>query len=178
MFAEPYTARQQPVTRPPDDSRTRWGTGFRPAWISSTPEYSPLLSYPYHAARAALERVATNDGGSPFDGVLMEYMNPLTGGSVLPTMDAYLQRVPAATVLATHRHTSATVYLGVEGSGIVDIDGEPYPWEPNDVIVVPSWASHRHRNPGREAAVLFSFSNAPLLKKMGLYREEAVSDAP
>jgi gentisate 1,2-dioxygenase len=41
--------------------------------------------------------------------------------------------------------------------------------------VVPNWSPHRHRNLGRDEALLFSVSDAPLLKAAQLYREEAVN---
>ncbi|MCL6563405.1 MAG: hypothetical protein K6U87_10390, partial [Firmicutes bacterium] len=47
-------------------------------------------------------------------------------------------------------------------------------WEPNDVFVVPSWMPHWHEARGSEAAVLFSFDDAPAQRPFGLYREEAV----
>ncbi len=173
MFYEKYPVPQQPLTRPPGDSWARYGRGFRPAYDANRLPYSPIVSYPYQEARAALAQIAHHDHGSPYDAILMQYLNPLTGGSVLPTMDAFLQWIPPETDLAPHRHTGSTVYLGVEGHGVLDIDGKDYAWEPHDVVVVPSWSVHRHRNPGQEPAILFSFSDLPILKALSLYRETA-----
>ena len=171
MLFEPHPDRQQPVSKPPGDSRQRYAMGFRPAFESWSHPYSPVLAYPYRQARDALAAVAATSSASPCDDVLLQYTNPLTGSSILPTMDAYLQWVRAERRTAAHRHTSATVYLGVEGRGVIEVDGTDWEWEPNDVLVVPSWALHRHRNEAAEPAVLFSFSNAPVLRSLGLYRE-------
>lgn len=171
MFFEPYSEHRQPVTLPAGDSRHRYGMGFRPAFEGFPHPYSPVLSYPYREARAALAAVAAAERGSPYDGVRMEYTNPLSGGSVLPTLDAYLQWIHPGALLKPIRRSSSSVYLGVEGHGAITIDGTAFPWGVNDVVVVPSWAEVRHENPGAEPAVLFSFSNAPVLTPFGLYRE-------
>lgn len=171
MFYEKYSQPQQPVNKPPGDSWARYGRGFRPAYEVRRPPYSPILRYPYPEARQALAQIASHDRGSPYDAIFMQYLNPLTGGSVLPTMDAFLQWIPPVTDLEPHRHTGSTVYLGVEGHGVIEIDGKAYAWEPHDVVVVPSWSVHRHRNPGQEPAILFSFSDLPVLKALSLYRE-------
>ncbi|MDA8199256.1 MAG: cupin domain-containing protein [Thermaerobacter sp.] len=171
MFFEPSREREQRVTRAPGDSRARYAMGLRPAYETFDHPYSPVLSYPYNQARAALAAVARGGGGSPYDGVLMEYTSPLSGGPVLPTMDAYLQWIPPGASLQPIRRSSSVVYLGVEGQGTIMIDGVAFGWEVNDVVVVPSWAALQHVNGGHDPAVLFSFSNAPVLKPFGLYRE-------
>jgi gentisate 1,2-dioxygenase len=175
MFFEPYPAEQQAVVRPSGDSRHRYAAGLRPSFQAWSAPYSPVMAYPFAEARAALEALADAPDASPFDDVLMQYINPLTGGPVLPTLDAYLQRVRPHHRTAAHRHTAAVVYLGVEGEGVIEIDGRPYAWRPNDVIVVPSWALHCHENPGPNPAVLFSFTNAPVLRAVALYREDPAS---
>jgi len=42
-------------------------------------------------ARAALERLAAENSVSPFDGVILEYTNRVTGGPVMPTIACYVQ---------------------------------------------------------------------------------------
>jgi gentisate 1,2-dioxygenase len=44
--------------------------------------------------------------------------------------------------------------------------------------VVPNGCPHRHRNLGRDDALLFSVSDAPLLKAARLYREGAGEKRP
>jgi gentisate 1,2-dioxygenase len=46
-----------------------------------------------------------------------------------------------------------------------------FDWNPHDVFVVPSWCRVAHR-PATDA-VLFSFSDRPVQKVLGLWREEA-----
>lgn len=171
VFYQKHPEQQQPVTHPLGDSTLRYGRGFRPAYDSAATHFSPIVSYPYRDARELLATMAQNDVVSPYDGHILQYLNPLTGGAVLPTMDAFLQWIPPHSILTPHRHTSASVYLGVDGHGTIEINGEAFDWEPHDVIVVPSWWRHRHVNPGDEPAILFSFTDRPVIKALSLYRE-------
>ena len=49
---------------------------------------------------------------------------------------------------------------------------ERFDWGPGDTFVVPLWQPHRHANAAAEEAVLFSMSDAPVIRALGLYREE------
>jgi gentisate 1,2-dioxygenase len=44
------------------------------------------------------------------------------------------------------------------------------------VFVVPGWHWHEHVNSSaREAAILISYTDEPLLKTLGIYREEGMT---
>jgi gentisate 1,2-dioxygenase len=74
-----------------------------------------------------------------------------------------------------HGHTSGAVYFVIQGEGETTAGDKSFPWSRGDGFVVPNWCPHRHRNVGRDEALLFSVSDAPLLKAARLYREEAVN---
>jgi hypothetical protein len=80
-FFEEYGEQTQTFARGADPSVTKYGAGgLRPAWEPAPgARYSPLWHYPWSETRAALERLAIEHEGSPFDGVILEYTNPLTG---------------------------------------------------------------------------------------------------
>ena len=40
-------------------------------------------------------------------------------------------------------------------------------------FTVPTWTLHEHVNTGPRPAFLFSFNDAPVMKALDLYREEA-----
>ena len=92
-FYEQYGEEAQPVGEGSDPSLAKYGVGgLRPAWEPApTARYSPLWHYPLSQARVALERLAAEGAGSPFDGVILEYTNPLTGGPTMPTIACYIQ---------------------------------------------------------------------------------------
>ena len=87
-FYEQYDEEVQPVGEGISRSSAKYGAGgLRPAW-EPTPETksSPLWRYPMSQVRDTLERLAAEENGSPFDGVMVEYTHPLSGGSAMPTI--------------------------------------------------------------------------------------------
>jgi gentisate 1,2-dioxygenase len=109
---------------------------------------------------------------SPFDDVIMEYVDGATGESVLPTIGCYLQMLRPRVETRAHRQTSTAVYHVIRGSGSSTIGDATYDWQAGDFFVVPPMAPHSHRNHGTEPAILFSLQDVPLLKAVGLYYEE------
>ncbi|MFF7454184.1 cupin domain-containing protein [Kitasatospora sp. NPDC008115] len=142
-----------------------------------TRPYSPLLGWPWEPSYHALTRLARATGGSPWDGVIMEYTNPVTGGPVMPTMGAHLQLLRPGQATRAHRHTGSVVYTAAKGRGVSVIAGRSFTWRQGDIFVVPSWAWHEHANldPGDDAC-LFSFNDFPVMHSLGLYREESYPD--
>jgi gentisate 1,2-dioxygenase len=165
----------QPAEKKNDDSLRRLGMpGLRPTThISNGRAYSPLLTYKWADARSAVERL-TDDELSPCDGASIRYVNPVTGGPIMPTMDASLQLIRAGQQTQTHRHTSSAIYFVAEGSGKSVIGGETFTWGKNDVFSIPTWTAHCHEASGGADAVLFSISDQPVLDALELYREEHV----
>jgi hypothetical protein len=59
-----------------------------------------------------------------------------------------------------------------QGGGHSIIAGQRFDWVEGDTFVVPSWAWHEHASAGGEA-VLFSFTDRPVVEAFGFYREGA-----
>ena len=79
--------------------------------------------------------------------------------------------------LRAHRHTGSAVYYVVQGNGETIIDGRRFAWGKGDIIALPSWALHGHANlSSRDAAVLFSIQDRPVLEALGLYKEESFGE--
>ena len=120
----------------------------------------------------ALVEAATPDR---FDGYLLQYRNPTTEGPTMPTIQCALSLLRPGQETQAHRHTSTTIYHAFRGHGSTFVGDERYDWEAGDSFVVPLWYPHRHSNrAASEEAILFSMSDAPVLKSLGLYREELV----
>jgi gentisate 1,2-dioxygenase len=134
--------------------------------------YSPQLAYRYDEVRPALDRLQAYEP-DPYDGFIIEYVNPESGGPVMPTMSFTMQLLSPGQQTLAHRHTSSTIYCAVEGEGHTDVDGTRLHWKKHDVFVVPTWAWHEHVNTaGNGPAVLFAVTDAPAIKSLSLYREE------
>lgn len=159
--------------RPDEVSLNAYGNvGVAPTWNRAQSAATPLLKYSWTDTHAALMALP-DENASPFDDMILEYVNPLNGGSIMPTLSCYLQRIRPGHRTQSHRHTSSTVYVGAEGAGTIEIGDQSFDWKAGDVISLPSWCWHAHQNRSdTDDAFLFSVSDVPTLKALGLYREE------
>ncbi|GAB4315646.1 MAG: gentisate 1,2-dioxygenase [Candidatus Zixiibacteriota bacterium] len=174
-FFQPLEDKAQKLTRRDNQSERQYAHGqLRPSWVHWTKNYSPLAKYPWSTTGRVLLN-ALNDGvdGSPTDGILFEYSNPITGGPVLPTMACYAQLLPPDFHGQAHRHTTSAVYHVVRGNGTTIIDGQRIDWNERDTFALPGWAVHEHINTASEPAMLFSFTDDPTLKALGFYQEQS-----
>lgn len=177
-FYEVHPDLNQAVSFPVDDSTATWaGAGLRPAGETWTKRYSPLLKYEWAPTYEALQRYARTSAGSPFDGVHMEYVNPATGGPVMPTIGASMQLLRPGERTLAHRQVGNFIYQCAKGEGYSIINGQRFDWCERDIFVVPSWMYHEHANASdREDACLFCFNDLPVMRALGLYREEALGE--
>ena len=168
-FMERFPQASQPVTRAEGDSRARYGANLLPLEFEPRSLTTPLFSYPYDHSRAALEQLRKAET-HPCHGFKLQYANPASGGYPMPTIGAFVQLLPRGFHGEPYRATDGTIHCVVEGSGRTTIDGRDFDWEPSDVFVAPSWATVQHE--AASDAVLFSFSDRPAQKALGLWREE------
>jgi gentisate 1,2-dioxygenase len=177
-FAENGTAKQQEVTKPQGISTHRYGANMLPMrYDAPFGETSPIFSYPYDRTRETLHQLETHGDTDAWDGVKLRYVNPATGGSPMPTMATFMQRLPAGFAGKPWRQTDGAVFSVVEGTGSVDIErnGETRTFEfgPRDHFVIPSWHTAQLRS--AQGCVLFSFSDRPVHQALGIHREERLS---
>jgi gentisate 1,2-dioxygenase len=130
--------------------------------------------YPMSEMRAALQRLAADDGDAG-DGIILEYRNRRTGGSVMPTIACHMQLLRPGETTRAWRRVCRTNYHIVEGAGYSAVGAERLDWEDKDVFTVPTWTLCEHVNTGDHPAFLFSFSDAPVMQALSLYREETRS---
>jgi gentisate 1,2-dioxygenase len=135
------------------------------------PVESSVMKYPYEPHRDRLASLARSGSPDPRQGYKLEYRNSNTGAAVLPTIGAYLQLLPKGFSSRPYRATDATIFCAVEGHGTSTIGDKAFNWGPRDIFVAPSWHPVSHR--ADEESVLFSFSDRPAQKALGIWREEA-----
>jgi gentisate 1,2-dioxygenase len=168
-FAEHHPDDVQPVTRPEGDALSRYGAALMP--VDFTPgRRSPMLSYPYARCRETLDRLQRNGPLHPVHGVKMQYVNPATGGYPMPTIAAFLQLLPEGFETRPYQSTDASVFCAAEGRGTSRVGDQSFAWGPRDIFVAPSWTPIVHA--AHDEAVLFSFSDRPAQKALGLWREQ------
>ena len=176
--AVPRTA--QTIAHAHDHSQNLYGAGgLKPLFVDHVRglgNHSPMFVYRGERMLEQLDRLRDYDG-SPYDGIILEFCDPATGQSVMPTLSYTAQLLrPGETTLA-HRHTANAIYCVIEGSGQTVVNGTTLEWNRNDAFCVPAWSWHSHFN-GSEGddAVLYSVTDTPTLKKLALYREEGKTE--
>jgi len=175
-FYEVHPDLHQQVAYPIDDATHTWGaSALLPDGQTWSKPYSPLFKYEWAPTYDALRRLAKVSKGSEFDGILMHYTNPVTGGAVMPTIGASMQLLRPGEQTKAHRHTGSFLYQVAKGEGYSVINGRRFDWRERDIFCVPSWAWHEHVNTqASDDSCLFCFSDLPVMKALGLYREEGL----
>lgn len=168
----------QAVGFPLDDSVSMWGAaGLRPHLVGWDKPYSPLFKYQWEPTYGALKNYAERSDENPFDGALMHYTNPVSGGHVMATVGASMQLLRPGFRGKAHRHTGSFLYQVAKGEGYSIINGHRFDWRERDIFCVPSWAWHEHVNlSSTEEACLFSFHDLPVMEKLALFHEQALAD--
>lgn len=170
-FAGHHPQETQPVTRNEGDAPARYGANLLPLEYKPASLSAPVFSYPYSRSREALDKLYRNGPVDPCHGIKLQYINPATGGYPMPTIGAFLQLLPAGFKGSAYRCTDATIYCVAEGRGRSMIGENTFDWSPHDLFVVPSWCPVSHES--QSESVLFSFSDRPAQKALGLWREDA-----
>lgn len=172
-FFEFYGERTQKSTVPDDLSSRQFIHGqLSPAWEIPHTLSTPVGNYPWVETVRAFEAIADDAVGSEVEGILLEYKNPVNGGTVVPTMSCRISRLPAGFRGARTRRTTSAAYHVVRGSGVALVGDQQFSWCDKDVFAVPPWTDFELRNDTREDAFLFSWSNEPVLRALGFLREE------
>ena len=73
------------------------------------------------------------------------------------------------------RQNASTVQIGIRGRGVVAVGSTEHVLDLWDVATVPAMKPHEFRNEGQETWVRLSYSNAPLLAKLGVHFTEEVA---
>ena len=170
-FAQQGNDEYQLDRRPPGFSRAQFGRNMLPVGFDA-PKTSPVFHYPYAEYRQALEDMKGSTEWDPHQGLKLEFINPATGGPMMPTISGFVQLLPKGFSTRTYRATDAMVCTVVEGTGNAIIGDEVFDLTPRDVFVIPPW--HRQCLEARDDLVLFVFSDKGMQDSLGIWREERV----
>jgi gentisate 1,2-dioxygenase len=177
-FAENGSDANQPISKPQGISNHRYSANMLPVrYDAPFGQTSPIFSYPYERTRRALQELESHADVDAWDGVKLRYVNPATGGSPMPTMATFMQRLPAGFSGKPYRQTDGAVFSVVEGHASVNIESgskkTTFEVSPCDHFVIPSW--HTTKLSSDSGCVLFSFSDRPVHQALGIHREERMS---
>jgi gentisate 1,2-dioxygenase len=170
VMQERYSERRQPIEKSSEEVIDKLGSSIRHGL-----PLADFFHYKWRDTEPALRALTkTPAARDRFDGYLLEFRNPLTGGPTMTTIQCAVQLLPARAETEAHRHTSTVIYHVFRGKGVTEIGETKFEWQQGDSFVVPLWHRHRHLNrSSSDEAILFSMSDAPAIRALELYREEA-----
>jgi gentisate 1,2-dioxygenase len=174
-FRESYPGPTHPQTRAEGSAWAEAGSNLLPIDFESVNQTSPIFNYPYRVTRDALDKMSRLRDPDPCHGFKMKYVNPVNGGSAMPTMTTAMQLLAKGFKSERYRCTAGTVFSVVEGHGVATIGDQRFAWGPRDHFVVPSWFPLELETTCD--AVIFSFSDRVVQEKLDLFRERRGHDA-
>ncbi len=149
------------------DERLWDAAGLVSEGAESAESHSPKYRYPGEATRRLLAASAPGPDGSR----TVRYVNPVTGGSVMTTLDCYAVRLPNDEATRAKRGTWNAICLVVDGEGRSTVGGETFAWSRHDVFTIPHWTWASHEAAGGEAD-LFMVTDRAVHERLDLVREE------
>ncbi|HEY7607933.1 MAG TPA: cupin domain-containing protein [Alphaproteobacteria bacterium] len=141
--------------------------GVAPANLQHAGAQSPKYRYPGEATRRLLAAMPAGSDGAKW----LRYTNPVTGGSVMTTLDCYAARLAKGAATRARRATYNAVCLVVSGQGQSTIGERTFDWSQHDVFTIPHWTWASHKALVGDADLLLVTDRA-VFERLDLLREE------
>ncbi|KAB2726478.1 cupin domain-containing protein [Brucella anthropi] len=143
--------------------------GLRPLSGLQNTVSSPIGAYRWeHTDRALTEQLLLEDEGQPATvgqgHAAIRFVNPTTGGDVMPTIRAEFHRLRAGAQTPPRREVGSSVFQVFDGRGSVVLGGMEHQLDIGDLFVVPSWTPWFLQAETRFD--LFRFSDAPIMERL------------
>jgi len=171
-YKESGVAKKKQSARFPTDysARVYGAGGLRPRFVNhfrGVGGSSPMFVYRYEAMRELLEKHRDYEGNL-HEGLLVEYVDPLTGGAIFKTMSFFMQMIRPGEKTLPVKQSSNLLVAPFEGRGHALIDGGRFELEPFDTLAVPGGTWAEYVNDGKEPLIMFVASDEPALAAFGL----------
>lgn len=149
--------------------------GLRPLSGLQKTVSSPIGAYRWeHTNRALTEQLLLEEDGQPATveqgHAAVRYINPTTGGDVMPTIRCEFHRLRAGVTTPVRREVGSSVFQVFEGRGAVVMNGHEQSLEIGDLFVIPSWISWSLQ--AETHFDLFRFSDAPIMERLHFDRSQ------
>ena len=128
---------------------------------------SPKYRYPGAVTRRLLEVAPPGPDGARS----LRYVNPLTGGPLMATLDCYAMRLAKGTATRPKRGTYNMVCLVVAGEGRSTVGEKTFDWSKHDAFTIPHWTWASHEAIGGDAD-FFLVTDRVVYERLDLLREE------
>ena len=152
-------------------SQKMYGTaGLLPRGISHSRgagTSSPQFVYRWAESAKLLERLH-DDEGCPYEGVVVEYVDPTTGGPIYKTMTFKLQMLRPGESLRPVLQSASQICTVFKGHGVSQVGGHRFEWNQFDTFCIPGGTWYEHANASdAEDAIVFISSDEPTLRTLG-----------
>jgi gentisate 1,2-dioxygenase len=161
----PANAYPEWISTAPDEAFA--GGGLVPMSSRPAVPYSPRFRYPWREMVAALAEAPPERDGSR----RVRYANPLDGGPLMATLDAWAVEIGRGRETAPARTTANALCVVVEGEGTSRVGEATHKWSKRDVFTLPHWQWTTHRSEAA-ASRLLVVTDREVLRRLGLLREE------
>ncbi|TCL07462.1 cupin domain-containing protein [Sodalis ligni] len=173
--------KQQSARFDPHYSARIYGTGgMTPRFVNhyrGVGGSSPMFVYRYDAMRELLERNRSSEA-NPYEGLLVEYTDPLSGGPVYKTMTFFMQLLRPGERTLPMKQTASLLVSPLEGSARCIVDQQTFSCDPFDTLALPGNCWMQWVNPSAtQSAILFIASDEPALKAFGLLQRFGKNEA-
>ncbi len=167
-FFEPGDPRNNEFWQVDAGEEPLWAeAGLRAEGAATGIAHSPKYRYPGEATRRLLAAAPPGPDGL----CTLRYVDPATGGAVMPTLDCYAARLRKGAPTRAKRATYNVVCLVVAGEGRSTIGEQSFEWSQHDVFTIPHWTFARHEARGGDAD-LFMVTDKSAFERLDLVREE------
>lgn len=153
--------------------------GLRPLSGLQNTVSSPIGAYRWEFTdRALTEQLLLEEEGQPATvaqgHAAIRYVNPTTGGDVMPTIRAEFHRLREGVQTPGRREVGSSIFQVFDGRGAVELGDTLHKLEKGDIFVVPSWI---HWSLQAETQFdLFRFSDAPIMERLNFARTQVDGD--
>jgi gentisate 1,2-dioxygenase len=167
-FFEPGDTGDQDFWRVDAGDERLWAEpGLIGADVPGNHAHSPKYHYSGEATRRLLAAVPRGADGAHS----VRYINPCTGGAVMPALDCHAVRLARSEPTRPKRMTCNMICLVVAGEGHSSIGEHSFAWSQHDVFSIPHWTWASHEALGGDAD-LFVVSDKSAFERLELLREE------
>lgn len=147
--------------------------GLRPLSGLRDTVNSPIGAYRWEFTdRALTEQLLLEEEGQPATveqgHAAIRYVNPTTGGDVMPTIRCEFHRLREGTETPVRREVGSTIFQVFEGKGAVVLNGVTHTLNVGDMFVIPSWIPWSLQ--AETQLDLFRFSDAPIMERLNFMR--------
>ena len=173
--------REQSARYSDDYSHRTYGIGgLKPRFIDNrrgTGKHSPMYVYRWNRTLELLNGFRDHEG-SPWDAIMVEYIDPISGRTAYPTMTFFGQMLRRGEKTLPQVQNASQVMFPFHGKGYSIVGGKRFDWQPFDAIAIPGGEWYEHCN-GSDAddAMLFVASDEPTLKALGFYKRQGKTES-